>query len=68
MLKKYITCKIFFLLVYIFSMWEFDAENHLLNIKCFSSLKMSRDFVVKDKAQVKAKLKFFKTFDSVDNF
>ena len=41
--KRYITCKIFYLLVYIFAVWEFNAENHLLMVH----LKMSRDFVVR---------------------
>jgi len=28
--KKHITCKIVYILVYIFAMWESDAENYLL--------------------------------------
>ena len=39
--KKYITCKIFYLVVYIFALWESDAEHPLLMLL----VKMSRDFV-----------------------
>ena len=40
--KKYIICKNFYLLVYIFAVWESDAENHLSMLL----LKLYRDFVV----------------------
>ena len=45
--KQYISCKIFYLPVYIFAAWESDTQNHLSMLL----LKMSRDFVVQSSAE-----------------
>ena len=43
MTESYITYEIFYILVYIFAIWESDAESHVL----MPLLKMPRDSVVR---------------------
>ena len=61
-MRRFILSKIFYLLVYIFAVWESDTESHLSILL----LKLRRDFVVRissgrsfqRKAPLKLKLRF----------
>ena len=46
--KKYAMCKIFYLQLYIFAVWESDKENHLSML----FLKLRRDFVVRSSSEI----------------